>query len=54
SEARAKAVYQYLLGRGIDGGRLSYKGFGETQPIADNKTEKGRKQNRRTEFTIIK
>ena len=54
SEARAKAVYQYLLGRGIDGGRLSYKGFGETQPIADNKTEKGRKQNRRTEFTINK
>ena len=54
SEARAKAVYQYLLGRGIDAGRLSYKGFGETQPIADNKTEKGRKQNRRTEFTIIK
>ena len=54
SEARAKAVYQYLLGRGIDAGRLSYKGFGETQPIADNKTEKGRKQNRRTEFTINK
>lgn len=53
SEARAKAVYQYLLGRGFDAGRLSYKGFGETQPVADNNTPEGRKQNRRTEFKVI-
>ncbi|HSF89544.1 MAG TPA: OmpA family protein [Saprospiraceae bacterium] len=53
SEARAKAVYQYLVGRGIEATRLSYKGFGETQPIADNKTAEGRKQNRRTEFKVI-
>jgi outer membrane protein OmpA-like peptidoglycan-associated protein len=54
SEARAKAVYQYLLGRGIAAERLSYKGYGESQPIADNATAAGRKQNRRTEFLIIK
>lgn len=53
SEARAKAVYQYLVGRGIEATRLSYKGFGETQPIADNNTPEGRKQNRRTEFKVI-
>lgn len=53
SEARAKAVYDYLTGRGIEASRLTYAGFGETQPIADNATEEGRKQNRRTEFKII-
>jgi outer membrane protein OmpA-like peptidoglycan-associated protein/tetratricopeptide (TPR) repeat protein len=53
SEARAKAVYQYLVGRGIEAERLTYKGFGETQPIADNNTSEGRKQNRRTEFKVI-
>ncbi|MGB3077596.1 MAG: OmpA family protein [Saprospiraceae bacterium] len=54
SEARALAVYQYLLGRGIDAGMLSYKGFGESKPIATNDTAEGRKQNRRTEFYIVK
>lgn len=53
SEARAKAVYQYLVSRGIEPERLSYKGFGETQPIADNNTPGGRKQNRRTAFKVI-
>lgn len=52
SEARAKAVYQYLTGRGIEAARLSYKGYGETQPIADNNTPEGRRQNRRTEFSV--
>ena len=53
SEARAKAVYEYLTGRGIEASRLSYTGFGETQPIADNSNAEGRKLNRRTEFKII-
>jgi outer membrane protein OmpA-like peptidoglycan-associated protein len=53
SEARAKAVYEYLTGRGIEASRLTYTGFGETQPIADNATAEGRKQNRRTEFKVI-
>ncbi|MCB0662787.1 MAG: OmpA family protein, partial [Saprospiraceae bacterium] len=54
STRRAKAVYDYLVKAGITKERLSYKGFGETQPIADNKTDEGRQQNRRTEFQVIK
>ncbi len=53
SQNRAKAVYQYLIDNGIDAGRLSYKGYGDSKPIADNATEEGRSQNRRTEFTIV-
>jgi len=53
SENRAKSVYQYLIINKIDAGRLVYKGYGETQPIAPNDNEDGRKKNRRTEFKII-
>jgi len=53
STERAKAVVDYLIAKGIEGGRLSFKGFGSTKPIADNKTEEGRALNRRTEFEII-
>ncbi|MEO5905617.1 MAG: OmpA family protein, partial [Saprospiraceae bacterium] len=53
SESRAKSVYQYLIDRGIDAGRLSFKGFGEMQPVASNETEAGRKKNRRTEFFVV-
>lgn len=53
SEQRAKAVYDYLLQRGIDASRLSYRGYGESRPVASNDTEEGRQQNRRTEFTVI-
>ena len=52
SENRAKAVYDYLVSKGIAANRLTYKGFGETKPIADNATEEGKQQNRRTEITI--
>jgi len=53
SENRAKAVVTYLASKGIDAKRLSYKGFGATQPVADNNSEAGRAQNRRTELKVI-
>jgi outer membrane protein OmpA-like peptidoglycan-associated protein len=53
SEARAKAVHDFLLENGIEPGRLRFRGFGETSPIASNETEEGRRQNRRTEFMVI-
>lgn len=53
SEQRAKAVNDYLVKQGIDQTRLTYKGYGQTKPIATNDTDEGRAQNRRTEFTIM-
>ena len=53
SENRAKEVMQHLIEKGINKDRLSYIGFGEKNPIADNNTKEGRKNNRRTEFKII-
>lgn len=50
---RAKAVADYLISKGVDAKRLSWKGFGSTKPIAGNATEEGRALNRRTEFVII-
>jgi outer membrane protein OmpA-like peptidoglycan-associated protein len=52
SEARARAVKAYLVGQGVEAERLDAKGFGQTRPIADNKTEKGRDANRRVELMI--
>lgn len=53
SNYRAKSVVNYLIEKGVASNRLSYKGYADNQPIAENKTEKGRKQNRRTEFKIL-
>jgi len=53
SEARAKAVVDYLITSGIDPSRLEYKGYAFTRPIASNETEEGRARNRRVEFEIL-
>ncbi len=53
SSNRAKAVYDYLIQKGIPAARLQYKGFGESQPIVSNETTEGKKENRRTEFEIL-
>lgn len=52
SEARAKAVYDYLINKNIAAERLKYKGFGESQPVETNDTAEGRGRNRRTEFVV--
>ncbi|MCQ2332748.1 MAG: OmpA family protein [Paludibacteraceae bacterium] len=53
SRERAESVRNYLIGRGIAAERLKSEGYGDTQPIADNSTKKGREQNRRVEFNIV-
>ena len=53
SDNRAKAVVDYLVGKGISKDRLVAKGYGLTRPIATNDTEEGRQLNRRTEFEIL-
>ena len=53
STYRAKAVVDYLINKNINPTRLSYKGFGAANPIAENSTEEGKAKNRRTEFVVI-
>ena len=53
SNNRAKAVVTYLLSKNIPVARLVAKGYGETKPVADNKTEEGKALNRRTEMKVI-
>lgn len=53
SENRAQACYDYLLSQGISPERITYAGFGETRPIADNRYKDGREKNRRVEFDIF-
>ncbi len=53
SRDRAESVKSYLVKKGIDGGRLVVEGFGPDNPIASNRTAKGREMNRRVEFVIV-
>ena len=52
SQARAQAVIDYLAKKGVAKGSLEAKGYGPTQPIADNKTKAGQEKNRRVEFKV--
>jgi outer membrane protein OmpA-like peptidoglycan-associated protein len=53
SEKRAQACADFLTAKGIAKPRLSAQGFGETKPVADNKTAAGRTKNRRVEFDLV-
>ena len=53
SQRRANSVMKHLVSFDIEAGRLEAKGFGETQPVASNKTTHGRAKNRRVEFVIV-
>ena len=50
---RAMVVSNYLIKKGIDKKRINQKGFADTRPIADNKTLKGRAQNRRVDIEVV-
>lgn len=53
SNNRAKAVITYLINKNIAAQRLTAKGYGETKPVAGNKTDEGRALNRRTEMKVV-
>lgn len=52
SEQRAAAVKSYLINKGVDGSKISTRGMGASNPVADNATAAGRAQNRRVELDI--
>jgi len=52
SQKRSEAVREYVISKGIDESRISARGYGETKPIADNKTPEGRALNRRVEVKL--
>ncbi len=54
SEARAKAVFEYLVAKKVPSGQLQYKGYGKRQPIFSNRTKYGRERNQRVELKVLK
>ena len=54
SRKRARAVFEYLIERGVNPDNLTYRGYGETQPVATNDTPEGRARNRRTTLTPLR
>jgi OmpA-OmpF porin, OOP family len=53
SEKRAQACRGYLVSKGIDGGRITAVGYGDTRPVASNSTEEDRQKNRRIEASEL-
>lgn len=53
SKERAKACFDYLVEQGADPARMNHEGYGETQPIGDNRTAAGRQMNRRVTFDLF-
>lgn len=49
---RTQTIIRLLIEQGLDKNLFSYRGFGETKPVGDNKTKEGRAQNRRVEITL--
>ncbi|MFN0276560.1 MAG: OmpA family protein [Chitinophagales bacterium] len=54
SDARAEAVSEYFIDKGVSADRVTWKGYGKTKPVADNITVEGRKKNQRVELKVIK
>jgi OOP family OmpA-OmpF porin len=53
SQARAEAVKEYVVGRGVKAELVSVSGEGPDRPVADNRTAEGRARNRRIEFKVV-
>lgn len=53
SDKRANSVKKYLISQGVNADNLTSEGFGEGQPIASNKTDEGRSENRRVEIRVV-
>ena len=53
SQRRADVIAKYLVNHGVAAEKIVARGYGETQPIADNETADGRKANRRIEFRVL-
>jgi outer membrane protein OmpA-like peptidoglycan-associated protein len=52
SKRRAQAVFQFLISQDVNESRLSWEGYGEGRPVADNESEEGRQRNRRVDLVI--
>src|SRR3954451_22264666 len=53
SQKRADSVMQYLISQGVKSDLVSAQGFGDTSPVAQNDTAKGRSENRRVELSLV-